>query len=339
MTRFLELSPEERKLLIGQTGIRTGMSEKAIEKDWWVTLVLKALFTLPMGSHFIFKGGTSLSKAWKIIERFSEDIDIALAPEAFGKQYIKNPTSSYVKSLKRKGCAYTSTIIKDALQAELIKIGVPENMIAVEAEEVRPDIPDKDPQSLFVNYASMYDPNPYIADRVKIEFSVRSLKEPFAPVQIQSIISETMPDSDYTEEPFTVTAVEPRKTFLEKVFLLHEKFQLIGDGPMIGERQSRHFSDLVKMAKTPIERAAFEDRAFYNVLLEHRKYYIGLKGIDYDKMQMSDLSFVPPENLIETFRKDYAEMLSEMIYQTGPPDFDSLIEQLIMLNERFKGQK
>ena len=76
MTRFLELSPEERKLLIGQTGIRTGMSEKAIEKDWWVTLVLKALFTLPRGSHFIFKGGTSLSKAWKIIERFSEDIDM-----------------------------------------------------------------------------------------------------------------------------------------------------------------------------------------------------------------------------------------------------------------------
>ncbi len=220
MIAFLELTTEERKMLISQVAIRTGMSEKAIEKDWWVTLVLKILFTLPMGNHFIFKGGTSLSKGWKIIERFSEDIDIALAPEAFGKHYIKNPTSSYVKSLKRRGCAYTSTNIKDALQHELAALDLGENMIDVKAEEMRHDIPDKDPQSLIVNYLSLYDQNPYIADRVKIEFSVRSLKEPFASVNIQSIISETMPDSNYTEAPFPVTAVEPRKTFLEKVFLL-----------------------------------------------------------------------------------------------------------------------
>lgn len=78
MIEFLNLPENSRRQLIEQTSVRTGMSIKAIEKDWWVTLVLKALFSMPQAEHFIFKGGTSLSKAWKIIERFSEDVDIEL---------------------------------------------------------------------------------------------------------------------------------------------------------------------------------------------------------------------------------------------------------------------
>lgn len=86
MIEFLQLPEETRRLLINQITIKKGMTTKSIEKDWWVTLVLKALVSLPMASHFIFRGGTSLSKGWKLTERFSEDIDIALAPEAFGKE-------------------------------------------------------------------------------------------------------------------------------------------------------------------------------------------------------------------------------------------------------------
>src|SRR5258708_34240176 len=98
------------------------MRLKGVEKDWLVTLVLKALFSLPMRQHFIFKGGTSLSKAWKLIERFSEDIGIALAPEAFGRDYRKAPSNSYVKTLKKDGCAYTPHIVKDALRELLADI-------------------------------------------------------------------------------------------------------------------------------------------------------------------------------------------------------------------------
>jgi hypothetical protein len=100
-----------------------------------------------------------------------------LAPEAFGREYRKAPSNSYVKTLKKEGCAYTTNIIKDALRDQLVTMGVPAGLINIDAEEVNPMMPDKDPQTLFVRYPSLYDPNLYIAEAVKIEFGVRSLKE------------------------------------------------------------------------------------------------------------------------------------------------------------------
>jgi predicted nucleotidyltransferase component of viral defense system len=117
MTGWLKLTDEQRRTSIAQAAIRSGITAKAIEKDWWVTLTLKALFESPYAKFFIFKGGTSLSKGWKLIERFSEDIDIALDPMAFGKEYKTNPSHTYVKTLKKDGCAFTSTVLMDALKA------------------------------------------------------------------------------------------------------------------------------------------------------------------------------------------------------------------------------
>src|SRR6516165_5473973 len=138
MVEFLYLPEERRRLYIEQVSADTGMSAKAVEKDWWVTLVLKAVFTLPMADHFIFKGGTSLSKGWGLIERLSEDIDIALAPNAFGKEYKEAPTHSYVKLLKKEGTAYTSIVIADALQARLLKMGVPIELFSISVALIQP---------------------------------------------------------------------------------------------------------------------------------------------------------------------------------------------------------
>jgi galactitol-specific phosphotransferase system IIB component len=288
-----------------------------------------------MARHFIFKGGTSLSKAWKLIQRFSEDIDIALATDAFDRTYITRPSKTYVKLLKKEGCAYTSTVIKDALQSALRTMGVPPEMITIEADRVKPHMPDKDPQTLFVRYQSLYDATAYITSEIRVEFSVRSLKEPFATVPIRSILSEKLQDSGYTEDAFVVTVAEPHKTFLEKVFLLHEKFQLVENAEMIGDRQSRHFSDLVSMMDTEVETTIWTDPVFYNRLLDHRRNYIGLRGVDYQKMQMPDLHFVPPDNMVDQFRNDYNDMLDVMIYDEEAPDFDVLMDQLQLLNGRF----
>src|ERR1700749_760711 len=103
MIEFLQLPEERKRAFIAETATETGMTEKAVEKDLWVTLILRAIFTLPMAGNFVFKGGTSLSKGWGLIERLSEDIDIALAPEAFGKLYKAKPSHSFVKQLKKEG--------------------------------------------------------------------------------------------------------------------------------------------------------------------------------------------------------------------------------------------
>ncbi|HET6994869.1 MAG TPA: nucleotidyl transferase AbiEii/AbiGii toxin family protein [Chitinophagaceae bacterium] len=331
MVEFLQLTEETRRTLIGQVNTKTGMSVQAIEKDWWVTLILKALFSLSMAEHFIFKGGTSLSKGWKLIDRFSDDIDIALAPEAFGREYQETPSISYVKRLKKEGCEFTSTVIRTALERKLKEIGIPEGIIQVEAEAVNPKIPDKDPQTIYVRFPSLYPASQYIDTAVKVEFGVRALKEPFTTVEIQSIIAAETSTRAYAEKPFQVIAVEPRKTFMEKLMLLHEKFltgRAEGDA---GERQSRHLSDLLQMRKKGIAEQVLGDPDLYALLLHHRKHYIKLKDIDYDSMQLRQLFFLPPRELLKEFRRDYEIMLDEMIYGS-PPDFNTLINELRELN-------
>lgn len=112
MTDWLKLNNEQRRASLEQAALNAGMQVKAVEKDWWVTLTLKALFTSKYKDYMIFKGGTSLSKCWKLIERFSEDIDIGLDSSAFGIKYKENPTGRFVKQLKKAGCDFTSNELK-----------------------------------------------------------------------------------------------------------------------------------------------------------------------------------------------------------------------------------
>ncbi|MGF2414798.1 MAG: nucleotidyl transferase AbiEii/AbiGii toxin family protein, partial [Ferruginibacter sp.] len=322
MTGWLKLTDEQRRTSIAQAAVVSGITAKAIEKDWWVTLTLKALFESPYAKFFIFKGGTSLSKGWKLIERFSEDIDIALDPMAFGREYKINPSHTYVKTLKKEGCAFTSTVLLDALKAQFNHLGIPTSAISIEAETVPATIPDRDPQTLFVRYKSLYPPHGYIADEVKIEFSVRSLKDPYATITVQSILVEAFPNIAYAEVPFEVVAVAPQKTLLEKVFLLHEKFLNINPDKIKIERLSRHLYDLIKLMDTETGIKALKDHEFYATLLEHRKSYIRLGNVDYDTLHHSTLSFIPPDSVIEMFRQDYRSMQAAMIYGDSP-DFDT----------------
>ncbi len=335
MTGWLQLTDEQRRTSIAQAAILSGITAKAIEKDWWVTLTLKALFESPYAKFFIFKGGTSLSKGWKLIERFSEDIDIALDPMAFGREYKTNPSHTYVKTLKKEGCAFTSTVLLDALKAQFNHIGISMNDISITAETVPATIPDRDPQTLYVKYKSLYPPHGYIADEVKVEFSVRSLKDPFAAIKVQSILSEVFPNVAYAEIPFEVMAVEPQKTLLEKAFLLHEKFQNVNTDKIKIERLSRHLYDLVKLMNTEAGNKVLKDHEFYTTLLEHRKGYVRLGNVDYDTLHYSTLSFIPPDAVIEMFRQDYRAMQAAMIYGDSP-DFDTIINELKILTGRFR---
>jgi Nucleotidyl transferase AbiEii toxin, Type IV TA system len=226
-------------------------------------------------------------------------------------------------------------VIKEALEKQFMLMGVPNDMITVTAADVPLAMPDKDPQTLFAKYRSLYPPNKYLADEVKIEFSVRSLKYSYAMINIQSILWEIFPNEAYQGIPFEVPTTEPKKTLLEKIFLLHEKFLTHDTGNIAGERQSRHLYDLAINAETAVGVAGQRNMEFYKVLLEHRKHYINLRGVNYESMQPSLISFVPPPDLIELFRDDYSIMQREMIYGESP-DFNTLLQQLRILNGRFR---
>lgn len=338
MTGWLKLSDEQRKETLTQAQSRNGILVKALEKDWWVTLVLKALFQSAYKDYLVFKGGTSLSKGWKLISRFSEDIDIALDPEAFGMKYEEAPTKNYITKLKKQGCVFTSTKLKEELAKQLSALGVPEGMVSIEADPIPDDFPDTDPQVLHVKYRSLYDPNRYIAEEVKIEVSVRSLKTPFTARPIQSILWEAFPNAAYAETPFEVMIVEPRKTFLEKAFLLHEEFGKPDKSKIRYARMSRHFYDIVMNMDSGVGADALADHELYDHLIVHRQGYSRIPWVDYQTLQHETLSFVPPFEMLEQYRNDYAAMQEAMIYG-DPPGFDELIERMKQLQGRFRLKK
>lgn len=335
MIAWLSLSDEQRRTTLEQASILSGIQSKAIEKDWWVTLTLKALFSSEYARFCIFKGGTSLSKGWKLIQRFSEDIDIALDPAAFGMEYIPTPSNTHVKKLKRAGCTFTSQMMTVALENAFAALGLPKGTVNIEAEAVPATMPDKDPQTIYIRYTSLFDRHPYLADQVKIEFGVRSLREPFTSIKIQSLLTEFFPNEAYPEIPFEISAVEPRKTLLEKAFLLHERLSYGSSKSILDDRQSRLYYDLVQLMETKAEVSALTDIDLYHGIIEHRRHYTKLAGVDYDRLFPAYVSFVPGIEILQELQKDYEAMQASMIYGNSH-DFAELMRRIKILNGRFR---
>lgn len=337
MIEFLKLSEDQRRGIIGVIDYTQGIPEKAVEKDWWVTITLKALFTGEYAPFIVFKGGTSLSKCWKLIERFSEDIDIALNSEAFGIKYEENPSKSYVNNLKKKACAFTSNELKNSLEKQLLAFGVPAELFTIEAEVIDAKMPDKDPQTLFLKYKSLFEPNNYLADQVKIEISARSQKEPSKKVKILSFIGESphVQEEAYKELPLELTAVEPQRTFLEKAFLLHEEFKKADKAKIKAERMSRHLYDLERMMDRDIGKKALADKELYDSIVKHREKYSRLGWVDYTTLNRDIINFLPPDEFLALYESDYKSMREQMIYGEAP-EFNELIKRLRKLNNRFR---
>jgi hypothetical protein len=283
----------------------------------------------------VFKGGTSLSKCWKLIARFSEDVDIALDPEVFGMSYVENPSKSHVERLKRKGCAFTSNELKVELEKQFSVLGASPEKITIKAADVPEKRPDTDPQVLFVKYHSLYEPSSYLTDEVKLEVGVRSLKTPYTQAVVQSLLYKFNPNPAYAETPFMADVVEPRKTVLEKAMLLHEQFSRKDIVNIKVERMSRHLYDLGALMNTSFGRDAIADHELYNHLVKHRQWYSRISWVDYESLGPATLSFIPPPIVFDMYREDYIAMQETMIYGEAL-SFDDLIRQLKILQGRFR---
>jgi hypothetical protein len=256
----------------------------------------------------------------------------------FDKPYLDNPTKGFVERLKREGCIFTSTILRDELITQLAALGVSAGTVTIEAKEVPADRSDTDPQTLYVRYPPRYDPNPYIADEVQVEVSVRPLQLPVTYRSLRSILSETFPGAAYPEEPFTVSIVEPRKTFLEKLFLLHEEFGKPDRSRIRHERMSRHPYDLVMTMDTGVGADALADHALYDHLIRHREQYSRISWVDYTSLSHDTLSFLPPSEVLEKYAADYKDMRDHFIYKDAPP-FEEIIRRLKWLQGKVRLKK
>lgn len=264
----------DRLAMLQQTEVgHPGVNQVAIEKDWWVTVTLKALFQTDCRDSLIFKGGTSLSKGFNIIERFSEDIDLAINHSFFG---IEGTSKSQREKLRKKARAYIHETLSSQLDARLKEMGVSGYSIENVSQEQdkngewRLIDSDKDPSVILLHYPSILeDTINYIPPRVKIEISCLSMDEPTELRPIRSLIGESF-DGEDTDAESLVRTVVPTRTFLEKLFLLAEEFQK--EKPR-SVRMSRHLYDLEKLMDTEYGKDALSNRKLYDAIVEHRKTY------------------------------------------------------------------
>ena len=325
MTKWLKLSDADRLLSLEQASARSGISSKSIEKDWWVTLVLEAVFNTQYAEHILFKGGTSLSKCYHLIQRFSEDIDLSIERDFLG--FSENLSKTQVRKLKKVASSFTSTFLREEIQRQILSLGVPADMVNVVADPISTILPDIDPQTIRISYPSLLDPVYYIEDSIKIEVSARSLKEPGIEGLINSMLSEYMPGLSWSGSSFPVFSVYPKRTLLEKIFLLHEEF-LKPINEINYSRMSRHLYDIERMMDTEYATALLSDFKYFETVIHHREKFIFKQGVDYNSHYPPTLSFLPPQKILDAFEKDYNQMREQMIYGENIPSFQLLISRL-----------
>lgn len=322
MSNWLSLTKEEQISLFTRAGAETGLPPFAIEKDAWVSLILRMLFSSTLSEHIVFKGGTSLSKVYNLIERFSEDVDLAINREYLGFEGELN--KGRIRKLRRASHSFTLHQLPELLKEQFRKYGVEENLNKISIPNLK--VSDQDPETLFIDYNSVFDAISYLPDRVRIEVGARSLNEPYEEKSIGSMIDTIFEGTDIAEEAFIVKAITPEKTFLEKMILLHEEFHK-DENKVRHSRMSRHLYDIMKIYQSEYGHKALRDSTLFERICEHRSVFTPVKNIDYEKLTISDLSFIPPEPHLQKYRDDYRVMQENMIYGESP-DFDKLLEMI-----------
>ena len=330
---WLELSKAERTEILGAVSLEYGIPAAAIEKDWWVTRALQALFTSEYSEHLVFKGGTSLSKGWHAINRFSEDIDIGINREllGFSGELSKNQISDRLRRASKK---FVDESLKNTVHAGLVEQGIDSSQFAVYTEET--PISTTDPRKIYIEYESISESRiPYFSESVQIEAGARSILDPKTDKTISSLIDDTFAEKSFVQPPFNVRLTPLGRTFLEKVFLLHEEFSKPAD-KVRATRMSRHMYDLEKLMDSSEAKFYLSVKETYESIIHHRKTFIGLSGFDYSTLSPHIICIIPEDaGIRKAWKEDYDTMRSEMIFG-DTLSFEQLLSRLEELQNRFR---
>jgi len=322
MQNFYKLPKGGKLKVFEQISARTPLPDYAVEKDWWVVQTLRILFDMDIAKHLVFKGGTSLSKAWNLIDRFSEDIDLALDKAVLDIDKVE--TKKHVKKLRSKSKKFIKEIFHPLLKEKFVEAGIDDVEIKI------PDGLENDPLSIEIYYPYVTKYSKYINPRVLVEIGSRSLKEPFSERTITSFVTEQFPKLDFADESIRIATASPEKTFLEKIFLLHEEFQ---KDEIRTNRLSRHFYDIERMMDTPFAKSALSDTELYQTIVQHRQLLFSVSTVDYNLHQPQTINLIPPDKFLKEWEKDYTELSESMIYGEKL-SWNKLLSRIRELNNR-----
>lgn len=332
MNNYYALTDEQKVVILAAAESSVGLPAAAIEKDLWVTCVLQMLFCLELNANIIFKGGTSLSKIGNLIQRFSEDIDIAIDPSLFGLS--GDLTKKQIKKLRKASSLFVSQTLAPALNTMIEKFGLYQFLTVDVEPDGEGDSTYPEPRRIYVRYQSLvsqkYD---YLKNNIVLEVGARSLMEPTIQMQIKSLVEQAFPNIQTSIASPQIITSAPAKTFLEKVCLLHELF-FVNRHADNANRRSRHLYDLERMMDSDFATNAIHDNVLWNSIQHHRSIYTSVQGIDYTQDFRPNMLLTPPQNVISAWEEDYNQMCSTMIYGDKLP-FGKLLERIHVLEKRF----
>ena len=321
---FLSLPAAARRDILQTAAARLGRPAVVLEKDVWICRVLQTLFSIPDGHPMAFKGGTSLSKVYRIVDRFSEDVDITLDYRAFADGFdvfapgvSRSAIRRFSDRLKSRVDDYVRYVVGPALEAAAGDLPAPSRP-AVRIGE--------DGERVWFAYPSAVEnPIGYLATEVLLEFDGRNVVDPNERHGIVPDIAALAPDLEYPAA--TVTVLSPARTFWEKATLIHVEChrRRLSASP---ERLSRHWFDLACLARDDAGRAALANRALLENVVRHKSVFFNASYAHYERCLDGRLRLVPDDDEIDGLRSDYDAMRRGGIVGADALPFDDLIERL-----------
>lgn len=299
--QFLELPDAERRLYVEQAAIRRGFSPVIMEKDFWVCWLLSILFESEFAGDLVFKGGTSLSKVFGVIDRFSEDIDLSLSP-----QFLNLPETGTTRTQANKWMAKAEAACSLAVQNLIAPVleAAAINAIGDRSEawfEFFTDPATHSPVLLFHYPATQPDGFAYLKRSVKLEFGSLTDQQP---------------------------------TFWEKATILHTEFHRPADKPT-PDRFSRHYADTAALANHPDASNAASDHEMRNRVVHWKSRFFGSSWARYEEAVPGSFRIVPPPARLSSLKQDYQAMHD--MYLSEPASFDDILTALARLEGSING--
>ena len=321
-TWFPSLSADDRRYALRIAAARCERGPYLLEKDIWVVQALSILFSAPFANDLVFKGGTSLSKAYDVVRRFSEDIDITYDIRAFAPEFAGDdeeplpPTRSqeqrWTRTIRARLAEWTREHALPAIQEGLTASGWD--------AEVRADA-----DQIFIGYTPLFDGNGFVKPEVKLEFGARSTGEPRKRRPVVCDASLHLPDLEFPAASPSVMLAE--RTFWEKATAMHV-FCKRERGR--GDRLSRHWHDLVRLDDGGYAETALADRKLARAVAQHKSVFfrekdVGGSWIDYQATVTGGLQLVPTGASRSVLADDYCRMLSNGMLLGDEETFDDIM--------------
>ena len=342
--QIIAAEDEERAGLFAATAQRLGSTPQNAEKDFWVCWVLDALFNGRPDSapRLLFKGGTSLSKGFGLIKRFSEDIDVTVFRDDIGKPVSVadlralsgKKRKAALEAIEAAGAAYIQGDLREALQAVIAATAA---RTGVSAERFQLQAAPDDAQTLLLSYPSATPADDYVRSTVKIESGAKSALDPHTTKTLRPYVDNDAPGLDLSVA--NVVTVDAERTFWDKVVILHglrrwyDRRAALRGG---GQRISRHYYDLYMLMQDAVGQAAMADAALGADCVAHARLFFDRPDFDLASAQPPTFALSPDGPMYDDLRRDYA-LMRPMIFGEAP-SFETVLDSVFALERRLNGR-